>query len=202
MRPQMNYTREKEILSLVPGDVENVLDIGSAGNIFRKHNTTCLNLEGADINQDLNKNQRIPREDNSFDLVVLSQVLEHLTHVEEIISESFRLSRKYILVGLPNEVKLDNRIRFLFGKPVNQWKEGIGAYFPYGHKHLFNIPLSEQFVRHFFGEWIKKDYIFGVKGGSYIPFQIRKMLARSFRNLFAGEVYYLIDVRNFKNDLK
>jgi predicted SAM-dependent methyltransferase len=79
--------RTKKILNIIPRDVKSVLDIGSAGKMFNEfYDTKTVDLEKADINQDLNKIQKFSSiADNSFDIVILNQILEHLNYVEEII---------------------------------------------------------------------------------------------------------------------
>jgi len=87
--------KRKVVLSMVPKDVKTILDIGSQGNLYSTYETTTVDaLEKADIKQNLNKNSKLPFKDNSFDLAVMNQILEHLTEVEEIISEAKRVSKK------------------------------------------------------------------------------------------------------------
>jgi len=177
---------------MIPKDVETVLDIGSRGEIFkRKYQTTTLDaFEDADVKQDLNKNQKIPFEDNSFDIVILNQILEHLTYVEEIIKEAKRVSKKYLFVGLPNELVLSNRLRFLFGKTT-----GIGdGYYPYGHKHFFRINTIEEFISTQFGNYERKDCVFIGNFAILISEKIKDFLAKNFPKLFSGQINYLIKV--------
>ncbi|MBT3188777.1 MAG: class I SAM-dependent methyltransferase [Anaerolineae bacterium] len=42
-------------------------------------------------------------DDSVFDLVVCCEVLEHLSNVEKGLSELFRISKKHILLSVPNE---------------------------------------------------------------------------------------------------
>jgi len=42
-------------------------------------------------------------ENNSFDLVIASEVLEHLEKPEKALEEIFRISRNYVLISVPNE---------------------------------------------------------------------------------------------------
>lgn len=46
---------------------------------------------------------KLPYEDESFDLVVCTEVLEHLNAPSKVIKEVLRTSRKYVLVSVPNE---------------------------------------------------------------------------------------------------
>ena len=41
-------------------------------------------------------------EDNSFDLVLLFEVLEHVENFEDILKEARRVARKYVLITVPN----------------------------------------------------------------------------------------------------
>lgn len=45
----------------------------------------------------------LPYKDNSFDLVVCTEVLEHLDHPAKVLSEILRTSRRYVLISVPNE---------------------------------------------------------------------------------------------------
>lgn len=45
----------------------------------------------------------LPYKDNSFDLVVCTEVLEHLDQPAKVLSEVLRTSRKYVLISVPNE---------------------------------------------------------------------------------------------------
>lgn len=46
---------------------------------------------------------KISAEDNKYDLVVASEVLEHLEEPEKALNELFRVSKNYIFVSVPNE---------------------------------------------------------------------------------------------------
>ena len=191
MRILADKYRNKKIINLIPKDVRTVLDIGSAGNIFKdRYETTTLDaLEKADVKQDLNKNQKLPFKDNSFDIVVMNQILEHLPSAEEIINEAKRVSKKWVLVGLPNELTYGFRIKFLIGKP--DWK----GYMPYFHKHFFTIDTIEDFIKRFFGKYVEKVYYFSCSGGGYLPLKIKNFCANNFPTLCAKEVYYLIKLK-------
>jgi len=57
-------------------------------------------------------------EDNTFDLVICNQVLEHLKNYKKVIDDLIRVTKKdgYIIIGIPNLAHLINRIFLLFGK--------------------------------------------------------------------------------------
>ena len=61
--------------------------------------------------------QDIPHSDDTFDLVICNQVLEHLKNFRSVIDEIIRITNNegYILIGMPNLAHLINRIYLLFG---------------------------------------------------------------------------------------
>jgi SAM-dependent methyltransferase len=63
--------------------------------------------------------QPLPFEDDSFDVVVVAEVLEHLRFPEQLLSEAKRvLVPGGTLIGsVPNCYRLKTRLRFLLGRP-------------------------------------------------------------------------------------
>jgi methionine biosynthesis protein MetW len=59
----------------------------------------------------------LPYEDNTFDLAICNQVLEHLKNYRKVIDDLIRVTKGggYIAVGIPNLAHLINRIYLLFG---------------------------------------------------------------------------------------
>lgn len=179
--------RLKPLLELIP-KVDSVLDIGSGNEFFKCicKDHTSLDMEDADIIQDLNKKQRIPLKSNSKDLVILSNIIEHITDPTVLISESKRISRKYILIGLPNEYPLHKRIRILLGL-----ENGKGLN-PYGHKHIFSVKAIDKFIGENYGNHFFRMYYFEFPGGRHFPKFLKGILCNLFPNLFVGEVFYLV----------
>lgn len=58
----------------------------------------------------------LPFKDNTFDLVVANEVLEHLEYPEKAIEEIKRVSRKYCIITVPNEpfFRMANILRFKY----------------------------------------------------------------------------------------
>jgi len=144
----------------------------------------------ADIKLNLNNITKLPFKNNSFEVIVASQILEHLFYPLKLIKEIKRISKGYIIIGLPNEYTYDNRIKFLFGEPI----EFDNGYQEFGHHYIFDIDSIDQFIKQSFKEYIiiKKKYLFASTGGRLLPKYIRNYLARVYPKLFAKEVYYLL----------
>jgi len=88
----------------------------------------------------------LPYQDNSFDLVVCTEVLEHLEEPSKVLKEILRVSKKYVLISVPNEpfFMLGNFIRgknlsHLGNDPnhINHWT--INSFFGFLKKNGLNI---------------------------------------------------------------
>lgn len=101
--------------------VDSILDVG-CGEGFTlnslKENGIGKRLEGIEYLQaaiDLGKKTypdikiikgtiyELPYKDNSFDLVLCTEVLEHLESPEKALKELVRVSKKYLVISVPNE---------------------------------------------------------------------------------------------------
>ncbi|MBU1087968.1 MAG: class I SAM-dependent methyltransferase [Candidatus Omnitrophica bacterium] len=82
-----------------------------------KKNYPSLSLKQSDI-------YNLPYNDNSFDLVICSEVLEHLEHPAKALAEIVRVSKKYCILSVPNEpiFMISN---FLRGKNLPRWGNDI-----------------------------------------------------------------------------
>lgn len=117
--------RLEHIVKIIPSDVNSILDIGCGNgyilNFLHKlhkyeklvgvdFSSTALDyLQTEKYLMDISE---LNFEDNSFDLVMCNEVLEHLTQDEyaQALSELQRISRKYILVTVPNNENLEDNL--------------------------------------------------------------------------------------------
>ena len=141
-----------------------------------------------DINCDLNKIKKFPLKSRSCDMIILSQILEHLNFDAQwrVAVESKRISKKYILVGLPNDLVYYQRLRSLVGDSVIGVSE-------FGHHYLFNIPLSDKFVKERFEPEFKIVKRYGVMRGPLRKIPGTKFLKKMNENMFVSEIYYLLE---------
>lgn len=61
----------------------------------------------------------LPYKDNSFDLIVCTEVLEHLEDPKKAIKEMLRVTKKYLIISVPNE-PLFMMSNFLRGKNLSR----------------------------------------------------------------------------------
>lgn len=146
-----------------------------------------LNSEGIKAKAvDLNKSE-IPFKSVSFDYILLLDVLEHLTDPRKIISslkKSSSLNAK-IIISLPNDYHLLNKIRFLFNKPLTE-----DVFSPTGHLHYFPIKTGEEFLKSNNLKILDKEYISAAKP-RWLPVFIKELLSTFFPNNFSRDTLYL-----------
>lgn len=132
----------KEVFKMLQGkEIESVLDAGCGEGItLRKfkdkkvgkvHEGIEYMDEAIEIGKKVNPDLKIkkgdiyelPYKDSNFDLVVCTEVLEHLEDPKKALSELTRVSKKYLLLSVPNEPWFTFQ-RFARGKNVF----GLGAH--------------------------------------------------------------------------
>lgn len=145
--------RHRAALSLI--NSASVLDVGAGDGLLlsmiREKFNESTDLVAADISMEalkicsnkgfetlvLNSAEDIPVPDNTFDTVVLLDVLEHTYDPERILREAARVARRYVVVGVPNFSSLPARLQVFFGKvPENNYPQK-------GHVYWFNKPTLE-----------------------------------------------------------
>ncbi len=67
----------------------------------------------------------LPFPDNSFDVTLCMEVLEHLTVPEQGLAELRRVTRRFLLLSVPNE-PFFRGANFLRGKNLSRWGNDIG----------------------------------------------------------------------------
>jgi SAM-dependent methyltransferase len=128
-----------------------VLDVGCDKGILRNllpKKSVYLGIDVAgepDIHVDLESVDRLPFEDNRFDVVVCTDVLEHLDNLHQIFAELIRVSRQYLIISLPNSWAVARRAIARgrgeichYGLPVQPPKDR--------HKWFFNLSDAKSFL--------------------------------------------------------
>lgn len=98
-----------------------ILEVGAGNGYFSFHLMQRGQLTATDVSdhqlqfnpaptKELCSVYRLPYPDNSFDLVIGSNLLHHLDHPEVAVKEMVRVSKNYVVVSEPNNV---NPILFL-----------------------------------------------------------------------------------------
>ncbi len=145
------YNRYKNILT---GDI---LDVGADELYLKEHLPDTVNYKGIGfgdhpdlIKIDLEKDE-IPFPDNSFDTIICLDVLEHLENIHEMFDKIANLSKKWILISLPNPMAA--LIEALEKKPFSE--EHLFKFYglPYEkpedrHKWFFTLTEAKKFIKY------------------------------------------------------
>jgi len=87
-------------------DSSKILDVGCSDNDLKKNigeKVFGIDIAGnPDQHVNLEKEKLSQFEDNSFDMIVCTEVLEHIDNLYETLEDMHRVSKKYILISLPN----------------------------------------------------------------------------------------------------
>jgi ubiquinone/menaquinone biosynthesis C-methylase UbiE len=155
MTPEMATTadqysievRMEKVLALLPPGTRSVLEIGARHGLMtrelvkRVDQVTALDLsrprfEIPGVVTVAGNVEQLQFEDNSFDCVVCTEVLEHVPDVAAAARELARVSRRHVLVGVP--YSQDTRV----GRTTCNHCGQVNP--PWGHIHTFDEPRLAQ----------------------------------------------------------
>ncbi|GAB4274519.1 MAG: hypothetical protein Kow0080_23010 [Candidatus Promineifilaceae bacterium] len=132
-----------------------ILDVGADECHLKKHLPNPENYWGIGLggtpDQIVNlEKESIPFPDNSFDTVLCLDVLEHIDNPHHIFDELCRVSRKYVIISLPNPA--GTFLAALFARQANQVQAlkfyGLPANPPEDrHKWFFSLPEAQAFIQ-------------------------------------------------------
>lgn len=177
----LNENNEKVIQLLEGEKIKSILDVGCGeGNLLIELKKKRLNVQGIDISEealekakqrklnvkkaDLDKG--LPLNANSFDAVITVSVLQHLFEPQKLINEMQKVSKKLVIINVPNHFYWKYRIKYLFGKHPDTLKSE--------HSHIRIFSRSKII------EMIKKSSL-KIEKVNYTGNFLKKM----FPNLFA-----------------
>lgn len=95
--------------------------------------------------------QGLPFPDESYDCVICLDVLEHLDNPHEIFDELCRVTRRYVIISLPNPwgefISMLRTREYQRGQPMKYY--GLSSEPPEDrHKWFFSLDEAEKFIRH------------------------------------------------------
>jgi len=146
---QRKVFRHVAILDLVKE--KNVLDVGCGDGlmleILKSKGIKCAGIDISDIAVEKCKNKgldvrlvdfsdsTLPYQDESFDLIIFSDVLEHMYNPKNILFEAKRVARS-ILISVPNFNSLPARIQMFLGKVPENNKKNKGHIYWFNYENL------------------------------------------------------------------
>lgn len=178
---------------------KNVIDLGSGidmpfkkiieRNGIRFFSTCPLSIYGDYKDLDFNK-QKLPFKNKQFDLVICTHVLEHLFEPFKVMKEIERIAKRNIIIALPNQYTIDERILFLFGKNLQGFN---GNYDYWGHHTIWSIKAIDEFIKKSSFRISKKKYFCCCHGSRLLPNIFAEFLAGLYPRMFAKQVWYLLE---------
>lgn len=104
-----------DLIALIPEDVHTILDAGCGNGVVTNRLAERWDVLGCDLSASALRHVRaptlvvdlaaIPLEDRAFDLVLASDVIEHLPDsiYQRALAEIARVARRYVLIAVPHE---------------------------------------------------------------------------------------------------
>lgn len=120
---------------LVGGPGKRVLDLGCRYGALTRAYADGNEVVGVDVDRDAlaeaaklgietqwaDVEEPLPFDDESFDVVVAGELIEHLREPERLVAEARRVLRPggTLAASVPNFFRLRNRLAMLFGRPLD-----------------------------------------------------------------------------------
>lgn len=145
-----------ELMSLIPADSATILDAACGNGAVANHLAATYDVTGCDISLEalhlvtrpkcVADLAQLPFADNAFDLVIATDVLEHIpeNNYEQVCNELLRVSQRYLLIAVPFAELLDyatvacqhcahtyhvhwHQRRYMMDTWLNYWQEKAGV---------------------------------------------------------------------------
>ena len=188
------------VLDLGAGEGKDLLSaksVNSSAKLFAIEqfdpNIKCLQEQSINVYKLNIEKDQLPFEDESIDIIVANQILEHAKEIFWIMHEISRVLKVggKLILGLPNLASLHNRLLLLFGlqpTPIQLYSAHIRGFTKPGLMKFLNL----------YGGFIICNY----KGSNFYPFPsyIAKPLAKILPSLSWGMFFLLKKTTNYSNE--
>jgi ubiquinone/menaquinone biosynthesis C-methylase UbiE len=184
----------KELFIRLIGQGKTVLEVGCRAGNLTQHYAANNRVTGVDVDrnalqlfaQRLNApwhwvdidSEPLPLPADSFDVVVFSEVMEHVRFPQQALREIARVLRPggQLVGSVPNAFRLRNRLRFLAGRPFEPDPSHLRSY---SHKLLRHelSPFFRSVEIHPVSGHLLGGGSTGVPVFSWLPFRVRALFA-------------------------
>ena len=179
---------------------EPLLDVGSGQQHLKKVLTQGFAYTGIDVTDEADvhfnlDSGTIPFEAGSFETVVCADTLEHLENIHFVLTELFRLSRRWVILSLPNcwcdmKFLMAGRGRGsgkFYGLPLQKPPDRHRWFFNYSEARSFLLSSAEGLASNV---WLYRYY--GLKGHSF--YLANLMLPKAlFDELFVNTLWAVFE---------
>lgn len=210
------YRFAYDLLSKIKKDV-TLLEVGAGYNrhVLSKILPKNIHYNSLDVTKDYGpqdyyadiSKDSLPFEDNSFDILICMETLEHVPYPREAMKEFKRIIKDngIIIISLPNEYNLYLRLAYLLGIKMHNTDSGFDVVLTKGHIHRPRVKDIKKFVSDYFN--IRKVIYYWNSTKSFTSFffyQIDKILnfiSKIFPNLFSRGVI-VVAINNKDSSIK
>lgn len=178
---------------------KKILDIGCGNGdhtvVFCKNKNKVTGLDVVDLRfEEYKKNFKfvkssgriLPFKNNSFDIVISLDVIEHVKNDDFFVEEIYRVLKKdgRILIATPNKNRLSNILLKLMGKPI-KYPYLIGKSKNLGNmihiREYLESELYDLFQKHNFKKIKIKKFWFGLRG--FLNIGVEQPLFNQFHSI-------------------
>jgi SAM-dependent methyltransferase len=200
--------KQKLVAELLRHHTGSLLDIGARDQVLRssldstKWTYMSADLDGAhDYRIDLE--ERLPLPDRAFDCVVAMDVLEHVDGFHAAFREVLRVSRRWVVIGLPNMCSFAHRWSMLFEGQLATTKYDL-TIVPSRDRHRWFLKLDD--VDRFMEDagvpdgYALREVVYETEGERFarlVGFAAMRLSMRS-RFFFAKRGIYLLERTRFE----
>ena len=184
----------KELFVKLVGTGKNLLEVGCRAGNLTQHFAQGNKVVGVDIDRAALKlfeerlgckghwldvdDEPLPFPDKSFDVVVFSEVMEHVRFPQKALAEIRRVLKLdgQLIGSVPNAFRLRNRLRFLVG---NQYESDPSHFRQYSHSILRRElePHFRDIVIHPVSGHLLGGGSTGIPVFAWLPFPVRALFA-------------------------
>ncbi|MFA4885226.1 MAG: class I SAM-dependent methyltransferase [Desulfotomaculaceae bacterium] len=162
---ELEWSRVLETIKMIPEEVKSIIDLGCGDGLLTNQLLDQYEkVLGVDVSNEALKHVKaeklvagmdlLPLPDQSFDLAICAEVIEHLPNpiYKKSLLELQRVAQKYILITVPNDEFLRDRfIKCPFCSCT---------YHRYRHLHSFKLEELINLLPHF--EYVNHRYLGGL----------------------------------------
>lgn len=195
-RPDRNRFAAEQLRS---SETKSILNLGGGGARHLQESLASksisvyeVDMQGdCDLLTNLDDLDRLPFDDNSFDVVCAFDLLEHVENFHLLNDEMLRVAKDYILISLPNcgaEILFDP----LMNRPQTSPDFDRGTF-----SKVAGLPLKNPSDRHrwwiYFNDIIRFYYYLSLRNSTSLEFWTPKLNTKKklFKTIFGSHLYNL-----------
>lgn len=191
----VDFNRYKLATEMIPKGCRTVLDVGCRDGILKSYLPDTIHyagvdlVEGPQVDYVCNLEDGLPFNNESYDVVMALDVLEHTEDIWGAYAELVRVSKKAVVIILPNIYHWSLRLQYLFGIEFGKY---VLSPFPIEDRHrwLTSYNSALEFANQMasnHGLTLSTRDLYGAR--RYVPFDL--VLSKLSKNLSVWSVAFV-----------